>query len=224
MPKSDRDLKMEAKSLLLMVSKQLIQRAKPAALSKDESEHELAAPGKPGNNNSLKRTVEIETASEDDDKPPPKRKRARKARPRKPPPALYKASARELAESDTITVTGSTADIDNTIILRIKKCIERARHPNTPEVEAKRAFYLASRLMAQYNVSQAEVLAHQSPDRRGDTLGRVSFMSHVLTGTQGNLYATTASWTSFVKPWTSFSTVNIIPLRLLIRVSTATCD
>ena len=92
--------------------------------------------------------------------------RKRVARPRAPPklsPPLYKASVKELAETGTIRVTSSTADLDNAMIQRIKKCLERANHPTTPEAEAKAALHLASRLMGQYNVSQAEILAHEPP-------------------------------------------------------------
>lgn len=94
----------------------------------------------------------------------PQRKRKKTTRQYEPTPALYKASVKALAESSTITVMGSTADIDNDLMLRMKKCIERANHSNTPEAEAKRALHHASRLMGQYNVTQAEVLAHEPPD------------------------------------------------------------
>lgn len=62
--------------------------------------------------------------------------------------------------------SSSVHDIDDGIIQRIKKCLDRAKHPNTAEAEAKAAFHLASRLMGQHNVSQADVLAHESPDLR----------------------------------------------------------
>jgi len=79
---------------------------------------------------------------------PPRKRTAR-------PPALplYKASVKELTETGTIRVTSSTADIDNVIVLRIKKCLERANHPNTLEAEAKAAIHLASRLMGRYYLS-----------------------------------------------------------------------
>ncbi|RFU25051.1 hypothetical protein B7463_g11281, partial [Scytalidium lignicola] len=45
----------------------------------------------------------------------------------------------------------------------LDKCLDRDNHLNTPEAEAKAALHLASRLMGQYNVLQAEVLAHEPP-------------------------------------------------------------
>jgi len=45
----------------------------------------------------------------------------------------------------------------------IVKCMGTTNHPNTLEAEAKAAIHLASRLMGRYNVSQAEVLAHEGP-------------------------------------------------------------
>jgi hypothetical protein len=51
-------------------------------------------------------------------------------------------------------------------IQRIKKCLSRANHPATLESEAKAALHVASRLMAQHNVTQAEVLADESESSR----------------------------------------------------------
>ncbi|KFY18683.1 hypothetical protein V493_08418 [Pseudogymnoascus sp. VKM F-4281 (FW-2241)] len=85
---------------------------------------------------------------------PPLRKRA----PPKFPQPLYKASVKKLAEIGTNKLHSSTADIDSAILVRIKKCLDRANHPGTPELEAKTALCMASRLMGQYSVSQAELL------------------------------------------------------------------
>lgn len=113
----------------------------------------------------LRRTLD---SLEEPELPPPKRP----ARPRKPSPPLYKASVSELAETGVAArSSSSTADIDNAIISRIKKCLDRANHPNTPEAEAKAALHLGSRLMGQYNVSQAEVLAHESPEKQRQYAG-----------------------------------------------------
>ena len=96
--------------------------------------------------------------------PPSRRRRATRPRgPKEPPLALYKAHIKSLADAGTARVTSSTSDIDNSIIQRIKKCLDRAHHPSTPQAESKAAIYVASRLMGQYNVSQAEVLAHEPP-------------------------------------------------------------
>jgi hypothetical protein len=92
-------------------------------------------------------------------------------------PALYKASIKELAEIGT-TSCSSVHDLDDGIIQRIKKCLDRANHPNTAEAEAKAAFHLASRLMGQHNISQAEVLAHESPDTRRQYAGLSAVSIH----------------------------------------------
>ena len=68
-------------------------------------------------------------------------------RPPKLPPPLYGASVKGLAETGTVRADSFTADIGNAIIQRIKKCLERANHPSTPEAEAKVALHFASRLM-----------------------------------------------------------------------------
>jgi hypothetical protein len=85
-------------------------------------------------------------------------------RPQKKPkltPALYKASITKSADPGIARAALLASDIDEKILLRIKKCLERANHDTTPQPEAKAAFYLASKLMGQYNVSQAEVLAQE---------------------------------------------------------------
>lgn len=86
------------------------------------------------------------------------RKRARK----EPPPAPYKAHVHTLAQVGTATVTSSDAIVDDAILERIKKCIARYSHATTPENEAKIAFRTASRLMEQYNISQADVTSEDA--------------------------------------------------------------
>lgn len=78
------------------------------------------------------------------------------------PSPLYKATVTQLAEKESVRV-GPSANIDNAIVQQITKCLQRANHPTTPEAEAKVALHLASRLMGQHNVSQAEILAHEPP-------------------------------------------------------------
>ena len=120
-----------------------------------------------------KRTAECIVLSDSDGElhPPPVKKPTTKRTTKKLPAPLYKASIKSLADTGTIKVTSSTADLDNGIIQRIKKCLDRANHPTTPEAEAKAALHLASRLMGQYNVSQAEVLAHETPSAQRQYAG-----------------------------------------------------
>lgn len=96
---------------------------------------------------------------------PPRKKQKQKQKQKRPKliPVLYKASVKKLADTGTAKTAASATGIDNALLQRIKKCLQRANHENTPESEAKAAFYLASRLMGQHNVSQAEVLAHEPP-------------------------------------------------------------
>ncbi|PVH71040.1 hypothetical protein DL98DRAFT_435965 [Cadophora sp. DSE1049] len=100
----------------------------------------------------------------------------RKQTARPPAPVLYKASIKELAETGTIRVTASTAAVDDVIILRIKKCLERANHPNTLEAEAKAAIHLASRLMGRYNYAGQSIVSMQRVD--GDKSKPVKYQSY----------------------------------------------
>ncbi|KAF2717907.1 hypothetical protein K431DRAFT_196918, partial [Polychaeton citri CBS 116435] len=86
---------------------------------------------------------------------PPKR-RGRPHAARKLPPPLYKASVRELAVTEASRINSSAVDADNTIIMRIKKCLDRVDHPASSEGEAKAALFSARRLMALHNISRAE--------------------------------------------------------------------
>jgi len=106
--------------------------------------------------------------------PPRKRNaRQRERNPPAPPPPLYRASVDEVADASAVAIGSTAAEAaDNGIIERIKKCLARAHHPSTPEAEAKAAVHLASRLMGQYNVSQAEVLAHEDASVRQQYAGQ----------------------------------------------------
>ncbi|ETS84404.1 hypothetical protein PFICI_02429 [Pestalotiopsis fici W106-1] len=110
---------------------------------------------------------------EDEDQSLPRKRRTRRsgALPKKLPAPLYKATVKELADK-VRTKSSSTANIDKAITERIKKCLERANHPNTPEAEAKTALHLASRWMAQNNVTQAELLAHEAPEQQKQYAGQ----------------------------------------------------
>ncbi|EME79269.1 uncharacterized protein MYCFIDRAFT_216387 [Pseudocercospora fijiensis CIRAD86] len=80
-------------------------------------------------------------------------------------PLLFKATVVETADA-AMTVRSSVADVEEGILATIKKCLEVSRHPDTPESEAKAALLLATRRMKQYNVSQAEVLEHATPEQQ----------------------------------------------------------
>ena len=113
--------------------------------------------------------VESESEGEQDTKRAPRRKRARK----EPPPALYIARIRVLAATGPATVTASGSTVDDSMMERIKKCLARYNHPNTPEREAMIAFRTASRLMEQHNITRSEVetdaTAPGSARRKGES-------------------------------------------------------
>lgn len=95
----------------------------------------------------------------------------RRSRKREDPLPQYKATVQTLAESAAAMENSSIADVDPTILSKIKKCLDRANHPTTPEAEAKAALFIASRLMGQYNVTQAEILSHEPAEKQKDYAG-----------------------------------------------------
>lgn len=68
----------------------------------------------------------------------------------------HKATVMRLARD---IFPNNVSEVGDHIMDRIRKCLERANHPNTPELEAKAALFLSSRLMTQYNVTHADLLA-----------------------------------------------------------------
>ena len=113
--------------------------------------------------------------------PPPKRTTRRRG-PRKLPLPLYKAHVKTLAETCSIRVTGATSDVDDAIIQRIKKCHDLEQHPSTSKAEAKAALFMATRLQAQYNVSLADVLAHEPASAQRQYAGQSIVSLHRVDG------------------------------------------
>ena len=89
---------------------------------------------------------------------------------KKPPPLPQKATVISLAGVEQ-SRTSAISSIDHSILERIKKCLSRANHPNTAELEAKTAWHLASKLMAEHNVTQADVLSQVTNDEDLAQLG-----------------------------------------------------
>lgn len=90
-----------------------------------------------------------------------------------------------------------TSNLEQRILDRIKKCLQRAQHPNTPESEAQAAWRMASRLMAQYNVTQADLLDQTTNDHDYAALGGESVVD--ITSTKGGLArANSQTWVHHV--------------------------
>ena len=88
--------------------------------------------------------------------------------------------------------TSAISSIDHSILERIKKCLSRANHPNTAELEAKTAWHMASRLMAQHNVTQADVLAQVTNDEDLAQMGGESIVG--LTNPSNPTRVITRQW------------------------------
>lgn len=54
----------------------------------------------------------------------------------------------------------SLGSLDRGVLIKIQKCLSRARHKSTTESEAKAALFVAQKLMAPYNVSQADLVTN----------------------------------------------------------------
>lgn len=94
-------------------------------------------------------------------------KHRRQARIKKKPfrPPRQKATVKQLAQTERPRATSGLQQ-EEQILIKIKKCIERANHPSTTESEAKAALFLSSKLMSQYDVTHADLIARESEDNR----------------------------------------------------------
>lgn len=98
----------------------------------------------------------LKRPQEDDDydfKPTSRKKRAVKAA-----TIEQKAEVTKLAADSMLADQNSTSEpaVEARILERIRKCLAKANHPGTPEAEAKAAFRMGSKLMAQHNITQAQ--------------------------------------------------------------------
>ncbi|EKG17215.1 hypothetical protein MPH_05550 [Macrophomina phaseolina MS6] len=99
-------------------------------------------------------------APENVDHPPRKKRgRAKKA----PPPPIYKATAERAKGTSDIP---GALDIDDSVLVKIKKCFERAEHKNASDAEARAALFLAGKMMRQYNVVKAEVMQYKTAEEQ----------------------------------------------------------
>ena len=91
------------------------------------------------------------------------------------------AKVKELATEGQL-YNAEEREIDQKILHRIQKCLSRANHSTTPELEAKTAWRMSSRLMAQYDVTQADLLANAEKQDDYAVLGGQSTV--VITSTK----------------------------------------
>ncbi|GAD96365.1 hypothetical protein TERG_03956 [Paecilomyces variotii No. 5] len=100
------------------------------------------------------------TKKHQDPRPAPGRKPAKEKPPRTP---AQKATVKQLAESSRrLPLTG--LKVEEQILNKINKCLQRASDPSTTESEAKAALYISSKLMSQYDVTHADLIARASED------------------------------------------------------------
>jgi hypothetical protein len=114
-----------------------------------------------------------------------------KARLGPPPPQTAKVS--RLADDSSASITNNNGT-DKAILDRIRKCLARANHPNTPEMEAQNAMRMASRLMQQFNVTQADLIEEKANTDDLASLGGHSTVSIVRSQDDGRR-VTSHTWT-----------------------------
>ncbi|KAF5863553.1 hypothetical protein ETB97_009797 [Aspergillus alliaceus] len=66
----------------------------------------------------------------------------------------------------------TTQTVDKDVLGKIQKCLSRATHESTTESEAKAALFLAHKLMAQYNVTQVDLVANSDDGSKARYGGR----------------------------------------------------
>ncbi|KAL5364300.1 hypothetical protein BJX96DRAFT_131392 [Aspergillus floccosus] len=88
---------------------------------------------------------------------------------KRPRTSIQKATVIKYAE---VNPKKTNNNIDQGILDKIQKCLSRARHATANEGEAKAALFLAQRLMAQYNVTHADLMADDSVADKAQYGGR----------------------------------------------------
>lgn len=83
---------------------------------------------------------------------------------RRQPLKKPKATVDRLANENT--PANSTPKAGQEAIDRVRKCFERANHPNANEQEAKAASRMASRIMERYQISQVDLMLNEANSQR----------------------------------------------------------
>ncbi|KZO95790.1 hypothetical protein CALVIDRAFT_598852 [Calocera viscosa TUFC12733] len=124
-----------------------------------------------------------------------KARRARKARRKEEQEGDVKVATKaEILSLATDDPPGGKAKeklegVDEAVIQRIKKALSLGTHEGTGEAEAKLAMRLASKLMAQHNVNQADILASEDEEQKLKRAGQSTVAVRSLTGARVILHA-----------------------------------
>ena len=90
-------------------------------------------------------------------------------------PAKQKAVIGWLANDETSTeapkASNTISNVGQEVIDRIKKCFARAEHRNSNENEARAAVKMASKIMEQYKINQADLMEQEDETRRAERGG-----------------------------------------------------
>ncbi|KAH8435422.1 DUF2786 domain-containing protein [Aspergillus melleus] len=89
--------------------------------------------------------------------------------PKRPKTSIQKATVIKFAE---VNPKQTNNNIEQGTLNKIEKCLSRASHPSANEAEAKAALFLAHRLMAQYNVTHADLIANDGVADKAQYGGR----------------------------------------------------
>lgn len=103
------------------------------------------------------------------------------------------AKRTSLANTTSLSSAGKPLTEEEIIREKIRNCLARANHPNTPEVEARTSLFIARRLMAQHNVSQADTIAEACESGAAADLGGESIVT-IVRSRRKNIRVLTYAW------------------------------
>ena len=95
-----------------------------------------------------------------------------------PGQASARSSNRRPSQKATVIKTADSGQaqrssrVDDKILERIQKCLSRAHHPKSSELEAKAALFISQKLMNQHNVTQADLMAADGNSNKASFGGR----------------------------------------------------
>ncbi|MCJ1329107.1 hypothetical protein MMC10_005784 [Thelotrema lepadinum] len=99
----------------------------------------------------------IESSGKNDN--PRKRVAHKRAAPRVTP-VLYVAKVKEPAGTNPLQFGYVAADVDDGLLAKIKKCLDRGHHHSASELESKTALFIATRMMEENDVTEAQILEY----------------------------------------------------------------
>jgi hypothetical protein len=103
-------------------------------------------------------------------------------KPAESPRANLPNQSKKLASDPNLSKKSFKARKKEAILERTRKCLDRGRHPTTPQTKGRSALLMASKLMKQHNLNEAEMSAESGTAHDESLAGGESIVSVTHVG------------------------------------------